>query len=583
MHRVLIKNNNRGSRKVSECGPSVGFIKSISTSDPPKPSINLNMVLDLAQFKGLIGGLNRRRGEGKQDEAQIRRYQSPSQLSIEEIVDPMGSKRRLNQDEAEMQQRRVLNRDQELLSRYSGEDQMSCELQRKRRSGKNKVWSRAATVALSSSVSQTNNHNRRRKERDHQYLLNEAQATIHIGKALGVDFEGKEREVTEKIITMERNNRSQAPKRIVERNVDMVLFQETKRSEMIELFVKSLWPEELVGFMVVDAEGSAGGLVCVWRPKGYEEEFMEILGNLKPKFPKPWCIGGDFNEVRAVAERKGCIMRDGGMNEFNDFLNTLELVDVPMIGRKHTWCNSQEGERWSRLDRFLVSPEWLAWFSFKLWGLSRSLSDHCPILLMEDERDWGPKPFRFLNAWVLYPTFLDKVKSVWEDTQVDRWAGLRLKVKLKALKEALKVWNIEVFRNVEYKLKEVENAIHVLDLAADERPLNDIEISKRREVKGEIRKLRKMKEWIWVQKSRVNWALKGDRNTRYFHIIATKRLSRNLMDLIIINGTSYNNPQEMKREISRYFGEAFAEAWRKYGLLLRSVMGIKPLDLIDLT
>ncbi|XP_028091455.1 uncharacterized protein LOC114291784 [Camellia sinensis] len=221
----------------------------------------------------------------------------------------------------------------------------------------------------------------------------------------------------------------------------------------------------------------------------------KILGNLKPKFSKPWCIGGDFNEVEIVVERKGCIRRDGGMNEFNDFVNTLELVDVPMIGRKYKWCNSQEREKWSRLDRFLVSPEWLEWFSFKLWGLSRSLYNHCPILLMEDERDWSPKPFRFLNAWVLHPTFMNKVKLVWDSTQVDGWAGFRLKVKLKSLKETLKVWNNEVFGNAEYKLKEAEHAIHALDLVAEVRPLNDVELSRRREVKWKIRKLRKMKEW----------------------------------------------------------------------------------------
>ncbi|XP_028107640.1 uncharacterized protein LOC114306563 [Camellia sinensis] len=211
---------------------------------------------------------------------------------------------------------------------------------------------------------------------------------------------------------------------IRQRNIDMVLFQETKRSEMSELFVKSLWLEDLVDFMAVNADGITGGLLCVWRPEVFDlidccsnrnciilsgkihqliecvvvnvnapndrsmrRNLWKILGNLKPKFSKLWCIGGDFNEIRIVAEREGCIRRDGEMNEFNDFINTLELVDVPMIMRRYTWCNSQEGEMWSRLDRFLVSPEWLEWFSFKLWGLSRSLSDHCPILLMEDERD----------------------------------------------------------------------------------------------------------------------------------------------------------------------------------------------------
>ncbi|KAL7220664.1 hypothetical protein ACSBR2_013527 [Camellia fascicularis] len=63
---------------------------------------------------------------------------------------------------------------------------------------------------------------------------------------------------------------------------------------------------------------------------------------------------------------------------------------------------------------------------------------------MEDVRDLGPKPFRFLNAWVIHPTFMNLLKSVCENTHVNDWAGFRLKTILKALKQALKVWNIEV-------------------------------------------------------------------------------------------------------------------------------------------
>lgn len=189
------------------------------------------------------------------------------------------------------------------------------------------------------------------------------------------------------------------------------------------------------------------------------------------------------------------------------------------------------------------------------------MSDHCPIILIEDDKDWGPKPFRFLNAWVLHPTFMSKIKSVWENTHVDGWAGYRLKIKLKSLKETLKVWNEEVFGNIECKLKEVEDIMHELDLAAEVRPLQDHEVLSRREIKGEIWKLRKMKDWVWMQKSRVTWALKGNKNTRYFHIRATQRQSRNLLDSITIKGNTFNKPEDMKQEISRYFGEAFAESW----------------------
>lgn len=54
------------------------------------------------------------------------------------------------------------------------------------------------------------------------------------------------------------------------------------------------------------------------------------------------------------------------MAEFNHFLDLLEMVDVPMLGRRFTWCNSLDGERWSGLDRILLDTAWLEKFKFKM-------------------------------------------------------------------------------------------------------------------------------------------------------------------------------------------------------------------------
>lgn len=46
----------------------------------------------------------------------------------------------------------------------------------------------------------------------------------------------------------------------------MVILQETKKANVSEQFMKSIWPHDLVDYMIVDAVGSAGGLLCVWKP-----------------------------------------------------------------------------------------------------------------------------------------------------------------------------------------------------------------------------------------------------------------------------------------------------------------------------
>jgi hypothetical protein len=77
----------------------------------------------------------------------------------------------------------------------------------------------------------------------------------------------------------------------------------------------------------------------------------------------------------------------------------LELVDIPLLGRKFTWYHAS-GRLMSRIDRVLISDEWAQrWGNVALWAIPRDVSDHCPLILKYCHDDWGPKPFRFNNFW----------------------------------------------------------------------------------------------------------------------------------------------------------------------------------------
>ncbi|XP_028074640.1 uncharacterized protein LOC114277023 [Camellia sinensis] len=351
-------------------------------------------------------------------------------------------------------------------------------------------------------------------------------------------------------------------------------------------------------YMSVDSEGSARGLLCIWDPEifklnGYcsNRRFIlfsgtflnsfdyvllnvyapndasirnilwEILVKLKSIFPNPWCMGGDFNEIRNNGERIGFSRRDKGMKEFNEFINKCELTDLPMLGRKYTWCNAQENEKWSRIDRIMLSPEWLISFKLKLWGLPRLLSDHCPLLIRKDERDWGPKPFKFINAWTLHPNFPSFVENTWKETTVRGGPGQALLQKLKLLKLALKKWNSEVFGNISTNLKAAEVESHDLDISVEERPLLASERDRRRVLQNEIWKLSKMMKWMWQQKSRVNWTLNGDKNTRFFHVMASCKQNRNIINIISVNGVIHKEPDTIKQEALLHFKKQFTEDW----------------------
>lgn len=117
-----------------------------------------------------------------------------------------------------------------------------------------------------------------------------------------------------------------------------------------------------MAFMVVDPEGLVGGLLCVWNPLVFSmssccssRNFLLLSGTilssfdcvlmnvyapnevlrrkclwdtiirLKPLFVFPWCLGGDFNEIRNLWKRKGCSVRGRRMKEFNQFIESLEV------------------------------------------------------------------------------------------------------------------------------------------------------------------------------------------------------------------------------------------------------------------
>ncbi|KAL7220774.1 hypothetical protein ACSBR2_013629 [Camellia fascicularis] len=320
-----------------------------------------------------------------------------------------------------------------------------------------------------------------------------------------------------------KEKRGKVKKLLKERNVDMVLFQETKKSEISEDEVRSVWFRAKMEFMVVDAVGSAGGLLCIWdqdvfqvkdccsnkrfillsgtlfhqfncaiiniyapNDVGLRGKLWNCLLKLKEEFPNPWCLGGDFNEIRQIGEMRGCSRRDRGMKEFNEFIERCEVSELPLLGRRFTWCNSFVGEKWRKIDRVLVDPKWLEVFKLKLWGMPRLVLDHCPLLVMEDERDWGPKPFRVLNAWFLHKNLRSFWESKWEEAIVVGWVGFILAQKLKFLKNGLKGWNVEVFGNVINQLKLVEGELHSFDLLAEVRDLDGEEKARRSKATAEM-------------------------------------------------------------------------------------------------
>ncbi|GLT43305.1 hypothetical protein SLA2020_172660 [Shorea laevis] len=360
---------------------------------------------------------------------------------------------------------------------------------------------------------------------------------------------------------------------------------------------RELWDSDNLDWVDKPAEGMSGGLLCIWCSNKFRKEskfegpgfirvsgfwgdekipchfvnvyaacdlqrkrlLWEELGKLISTWGGNWCIGGDFNATKTTEERKGCSVSQAGMKDFTEFIDKNGLVDLPLIGRRYTWYQPN-GAAMSRLDRFLFSRDWMdRWAEMKQWGLRRGASDHCPILAKNKIMDWGPKPFRFFNAWLSHPEFKDLFSKQWNSFQEDGWACFKLKEKFKKMKQVLKKWSDEHFKGLDGKIEAIRQEVASLDIKGESQQLSEEEEQNRKCKLVELNSHMQKRESMLRQKSRKMWLKEGDENSRFFHQCIKGRQRRNEINGILVDGRQLSEVQEIKQGVANHFLEVFTE------------------------
>lgn len=106
-------------------------------------------------------------------------------------------------------------------------------------------------------------------------------------------------------------------------------------------------------------------LSSVYAPncRNEREEVWGELGAVRSLLDKPWVVSGDFNMARFPSEKKNCNSFNRAMEEFSEFIEDMDLQDLPLLSGSFTWRKGDTHDIAARLDRFLISEEWE--FSFR--------------------------------------------------------------------------------------------------------------------------------------------------------------------------------------------------------------------------
>ncbi|MCH98102.1 transposon TX1 putative protein, partial [Trifolium medium] len=252
-----------------------------------------------------------------------------------------------------------------------------------------------------------------------------------------------------------------------------------------------------------------------------------------------WCVVGDFNAVVSSEERIGVTLetaRNVEMRAFGGFIEEMNLIDLPCLGRRFTWYHAN-GSSMSRLDRVLVSTEWMvSWGNCSLWVLPRDLSDHCPLV--------------------------EVVEEAWRENGVRGWMGFILKEKLKGLKVRLKEWNKVEFGNMDLRSKNLIEDIQDLDIRGELTGLDSQEVTLRKELFVELWKLQKSKEALLFQRSRSKWLTQGDANSKFFHGCIVARNKRNAITALKEGDIWLESPTQIREAVEAFFSRHFSASHR---------------------
>ncbi|XP_071689062.1 uncharacterized protein [Rutidosis leptorrhynchoides] len=293
--------------------------------------------------------------------------------------------------------------------------------------------------------------------------------------------------------------------------------------------------------------GSNCNIVSVYGPhddSGKQKFWDELSKAIVSDVNNAWVLCGDFNEVRNEAERFNCDFIEYMAKRFNDFVSDNCLIEIPMSGRIYTRV-SGDGLKFSKLDRFLVTENFLhTWKDLTACIMDRHLSDHCAIILMDEERDFGPKPFKIFDAWLDDEEVSKVIEDAWDkEVAVINRKDCVFRNRLKNVKNAIKDWSRNRLDKLDVEIEMHKSIAKDLELRAEVLNLNETELE----------------NWKNSRKCENQMGIGGDENSKFFHSVMRMRNNRNTIRGLLIDGVWNNSPDDIKAEVALHFANRFKE------------------------
>jgi hypothetical protein len=255
---------------------------------------------------------------------------------------------------------------------------------------------------------------------------------------------------------------------------------ELKLADISTFLASSFLPPSLRSFVFKPSEGASGGIITAWNANAldllshsiddysitttfafrsdnlkfsiinvygpcthsFKPVFLSFVEHVYSTLSLPTAILGG---IRHPKDKSNDNFNASEARFFNDFINNLGLLEIPLLDRQFTWSNQQDTPILARLDWIFVSNDWsLALPDSTHTSATRPTSDHVPLILEASSKALHSTIFRFENSWLNHSDFPFIVSSNWNSVgpSHDHLSHVgRLCLKLKRFRSVARSWS----------------------------------------------------------------------------------------------------------------------------------------------
>lgn len=192
----------------------------------------------------------------------------------------------------------------------------------------------------------------------------------------------------------DRARRDSVKSLVLDIKPSIVCLQETKLCTISDFDMLSILGSGFSNFVYSPAQGTRGGVLIAWRDGSFvsvasvvknfsvsvqfqdesgsswwftgvygphqdifKQEFIHELRTVRDECVGPWFLCGDFNMILREEDKNNSNINRLMMGRFRGFVNSMELKEIPLIGRRFTWSNQREVPTLVKLDHVFCTAD----------------------------------------------------------------------------------------------------------------------------------------------------------------------------------------------------------------------------------